>query len=1166
MKFGFQSLTLLSFLLVVLATSLNAQTPTSGGIIGVVTDTSDAVVPGAIVKVQDNSKGSVQTTTTNAEGLYLFSFLMPGAYILTCTHPGFEEASRNVGIPLGPPVTLNIPLKIAGAKTTIEVTEQAPLFKAENGDVSATLTRQQISQVPNPGNDRTYIVQTAPGMIMDTDGGSGNFSNLGMPGTSNLFTLNGMNDDDLGANTNVNGALNLSLGANEIEEATVVSNGYSSQFGGAAGANVNYITKSGSNEFHGNAIYFWNGRVFNANDWINKANGVERPPDNANQWAASFGGPIRRDHLFFFLNTEGVRALLPIPAQVVIPSPQFADATIANIDALFGPSSASDAFYKNIFNLYSGAPGSNRAINGNFSDPLGCGPSFTGPNGLGTTVPCAVHFSTTEGRPSSQSLISGRVDWNIRDSDRAFLRLQYDNGHQATYTDPINPLFNIDSNQPAWQGQFVETHAFGPSAANQFLFAGWWQGKIFKPADLPQTLAAFPTGLDWFATHTFSMLGGLDNFFPAGRNATHFQFSDDLAKSVGNHKLGFGADFLRADVTVFSGDANSIGQLIPVTLDAFYQGGVDPAFLGGTDPKPDFTLLNQTFPAQESLRFAFYRLGFYVQDEWHLRSNLALTLSMRVEHQSNPICRQRCFARLTGPFESVSHDPDQPYNKALLVNQEQGLERLNNLLWSPRMAFAWQPFGVTHHTVLRGGIGIFFDPLPAALVNLVSDNPPVVNSFGIRADNLTPDETTSLFKDAAASNTAFLNGFAAGDTLAQIQATVRGFSPPGITIPGRKTFSPQYQKWSLEIQQAFGADTSATLGYYGNHGIHELVLNPSANAFGFGSFPANVCLSPPVPPCADPRFGQVYELNSFAVSNYNGVVASFEHRFTRWAQGLIQVNYMYGHGLDEVSDGSFGDFTSNGVVFPQDPNNVRGSYGPSEYDVRHSFNANYLWQVPIRAALRGRGSEFLVDGWQISGTLFARTGFPYTVVDANQASALNANNFFGFIYAVPAAALASPGSCGRGAAIPASPKPCLPPEILPGGALNPNALFVQSGCEIGFNSGIAGAAPPAPCVGGDAVQIAQGRNRFRGPGYFNTDFAVMKNTKLPRWEKAQLGIGFQFFNFFNHPNFGLPHNDISDPEFGQISYLESPPTTILGSGLGGDASPRMIQLKVQLQF
>jgi Carboxypeptidase regulatory-like domain len=1143
--------------------SLNAQTPTSGGITGVASDASGSIVPGVTVDARDNSKGSTQTTTTNADGLYRFSFLAPGTYILTFTHAGFEAATHKLEVPLGPPVTLNIRLEIAAARTTIHVTGEAPLINAENGDVSTTIGQRQISQVPNPGNDRTYIVQTAPGMIMNTDGGMGNFSNLGMPGTSNLFTLNGMNDNDLGGNTNVNGALNLSLGANEIEEATVVSNGYSSQFGGAAGANVNYITKSGTNQFHANAIYYWNGRVFNANDWINKATGTERPPDNANQWAASFGGPIGKDKLFFFFNTEGVRVLLPIPAQVVVPSPQFEAATIANIDAEFGPTSASDAFYKNIFSLYGGAPRASGALPGNFSDPLGCG-SFAGPDGLGTTAPCALHFSTTEGRPSDQLLFSGRVDWIARESDRAFLRVQYDNGHQATYTDPINPLFNIDSNQPSWQGQLIETHAFSSSTANQFLVAAWWQGKIFKPAHLSQTLATFPTALDWFSTHTFNNLGGLDNFFPAGRNAMHFQFSDDLAKSVGNHKLGFGVDFLRADVTVFSGDANSIGQLIPLTLDAFYQGGVDPEFLAHTGPNHDFTLLNQTFPANPSLRFAFYRLGLYAQDEWHVRSNLALTLSLRLEHQSNPICRRRCFARLTGPFESVSHDPDQPYSQALLVNQQQSFESLNNLLWSPRLAFAWQPFGVSHSTVLRGGVGIFFDPLPASLVNLTAANPPVVNAFTLSGDNLTPNETTSLFKDAAASNTAFLDGFDAGQTLAQIRETVPGFSPPGIIIPGGKTFSPQYQKWSLEIQQAFGASTSATLGYYGNHGIHELVLNPSANAFGFDSFPGNFCSSPPVPPCADPRFSQVYEMNTFAVSNYNGMLASFEHRFTHLAQGLIQANYMYGRGLDEVSDGSIGDFTPQGVIFPQDPHNVRGSYGPSEYDIRHSFNASYLWEVPVRAALQGRGSEFLVDGWQLTGTLFVRSGFPYTVVDASQASALNANNFFGFIYAVPVAAIGSTKSCGEGAAIPAAPKPCLPPQVLPTDVPNPDALFVQSGCETGFNAGIAGAAPA--CAGGRAVEIAQGRNRFRGPSYFNTDFAVMKNTKLPRWERGQLGIGFQFFNLFNHPNFGLPNNDISNPQFGRISYMESPPTSILGSGLGGDASPRMIQLKVQLQF
>ena len=185
-----------------------------------------------------------------------------------------------------------------------------------------------------------------------------------------MFTVNGMTYTDIGANVNMSSATDLLLGMNEVQEATVVSNGYSGQFGVLAGANVNYITKSGGNEFHGNALYFWNGRALNANDWINNATGVPRPFDNANQWAGSIGGPIKKDKLFFFFDTEGLRLLVP-PAtqQVVLPSPQFEAATIANIDSKFGPTSASDAFYKQIFALYNGAPGANRPEPGDSLPP-----------------------------------------------------------------------------------------------------------------------------------------------------------------------------------------------------------------------------------------------------------------------------------------------------------------------------------------------------------------------------------------------------------------------------------------------------------------------------------------------------------------------------------------------------------------------------------------------------------------------------------------------------------------------------------------------------------------------------------------------------------------------------------------------------------------------------
>ena len=347
-----------------------------------------------------------------------------------------------------------------------------------------------------------------------------------------------------------------------------------------------------------------------------------------------------------------------------------------------------------------------------------------------------------------------------------------------------------------------------------------------------------------------------------------------------------------------------------------------------------------------------------------------------------------------------------------------------------------------------------------ALRRFYLTNPPLFNHFAIQNDNIAPNETTSLFKDAANSNAEFLSGFAAGESFSEIQAKVNGFSPPALTSPDRLLKSPQYQKWSLEVQQAFGAATSMSIGYFGNHGLHELIQNQSANAFGFGTLPPGECTSPPVPPCADPRFGEVTQLTTAGVSNYNGMVVSFQHRFTGWSQGIFQANYTYGHAFDEVSNGGLFQFAFGSSVFPQDPNNFRGSYGSADYDVRHSFNANYVWEVPVRAALRGHGPDYLVKGWQISGTIFARTGFPYTVIDNAESFNLNTNNFFGPIYAVPVGPLAAfvRGRCGHSSG-PASLSTASTSSrwVHP----NPNALFVQTSCETGFNAGTC-RAHPAP--------------------------------------------------------------------------------------------------------
>src|SRR5882724_471644 len=463
------SLTIL-FLILILGptTQLVAQSVTSGDIVGVVTDPSGAVLASANVTLKNRENGRTQAQSTNSRGAYRFSLLPPGRYTVSVTSAGFHNADATAIVTIGQAATINIALELGEATSTVEVTSDAQLLQTDNADVSTSFSETQISQVPNPGNDLSYIAQTAPGVVQNTQGGSGNFSAYGLPATSNLFTLNGQNENDPFLNLNNSGATNLLLGNNDVREATVVTNGYSGEYGTLAGANVNYVTKSGSNSFHGNALYWWNGSTLNANSYFNNQSGAPRPFDNANQWAASFGGPIRKNKTFFFVDTEGLRFVLPTSTNVRIPSPQFQTATLAN---LASASPASVPFYTSVFNLYQNAPGAGRATP---LSNLGCN-GFTDANsGLGITQPCSLAFTSTVGQLSTEYLITARVDQNIGNNDRLFGHFRTDHGSQATLTDAISPLFNLGSTQPQYEGQLEETHTLGANAVNQFIASGQW--------------------------------------------------------------------------------------------------------------------------------------------------------------------------------------------------------------------------------------------------------------------------------------------------------------------------------------------------------------------------------------------------------------------------------------------------------------------------------------------------------------------------------------------------------------------------------------------------------------------------------------------------------------------------------------------------------------------
>lgn len=1125
------------------APALRAQTTTTGGIAGVVTDPSGASVPGATVTLTDMQRGGNQTTSTNKDGEYRFELLPPGSYTVAVSSTGFKTASTTVAVPVGQISSANFQMELGQAAQSVIVTEAAPLLQVEGGNVASTISEKQAENIPNPGNDLTYMAQIAPGSVMNTAGGGlGNFSSFGISAVSNLFTINGMDDNDPFLSLNNSGATNLTLGQNEVQEVSVVTNGYSGQYAGLAGANVNYVTRSGGNQFHGRATWYWNGSALNANPWFANASGTPRSFVNANQYGGDIGGPIVHDKLFFYFNAEGLYLLIPTSVEAEVPSSAFESAVQTNINSTFGAGSQISKFYSTMFNLYNGAPGVSRATN---SIPNGdCDPSFVGFQGFGAGKPCGLSFFSNISNGTHENLQAGRVDWNLATNDRIFMRVQHDLGQQATVTDPINPLFNVGSNQPEWQGQIQETHTFSSSAVNQFVLSGQWYSAIFGVANPSATAAAFPTTV-LFNSGQFSDVGGIDFDFPQGRRVSQAQVSDDFSWTRGRQTWKFGVKFRRNWVSNTDYSIFSTGLLVPVTQMSF--------FLGGTDGN---SIMEQAFPTSPEQPFAIYSIGGYVEDDIRMSQNLTLNLSFRLDHPSNPVCFNNCFARPVTQFPGLSTSATTPYNQLMATGLNTMLPGLTTVEPQPRFGFAWQPhiWGM-QNTVIRGGVGVFYDAFPGALLDGFSENPPLDPTFTVSGSPTallsSPSDPASLFAAAAASNSAFQSGFHNGASFASLSAAVPGFSAPSLASSQNNPIVPQYQKWSLGVEHQFGSRTSLSVEYVGNHGIHIYTQNSGINGCDLkGTFPS-------LPACnafsgagVNPSFLEVNYAQSNGISNYNGVTAAFTHRY---ASGLVQFNYTWSHALDSVSNSgipadafsniAFGA-TNTSVVFPENPANTKEfNYGNADYDIRHQLTMNYVWELPLKKYLFfGHGPDRLVRGWDVNGDMFLRTALPYTVVNAAQSASLQAGGYGSQSFTVDVFG----NQLANG-----------------GNSFNCAAEFSgtpQPGRSVCLNPGDFNAATAA-----DQSTFGNiGRNTFRGPNYWNTDFSLMKHTKIT--ERTEVVLGAQFFNVFNHPNFEAPVADVSNPRFGQIINTVSSPTTIFGSVLGANASPRLVQFKLQFMF
>jgi hypothetical protein len=1134
-----------------------AQGETTSAISGGVADETGSGIPEATVTVVSEENGQRRSLKTDGAGRFTFPQLKPGTYAVEASAPQFHSQRKSaVTAALGRTETVNFTLGIQSIREDITVTSEAAPLNTQNPNTSSTLAARALEDLPNPGGDLTYPLQFAAGAVINTAGssndfvgGANGFGNVefnGLPALANGFIVDGLETNDPLTNLNSGLSTNLVLGLNSIAEVTVNTLSYAVDQGRYGASQVNYVTKSGTNRLHGNLYELWNGARLNAADFFTNATpGNRKPRSTVNHFGGSLGGPIRRDKLFFFFDSEWMRIALPVISTITVPTPQLESYILQQLpvggrDVLTGAAFPAQPqlipFYRQLFSLYNSTSGSPVSV-------LGCPFTNSGATGAGNPPNgdgCAARRTVSQSSADREQVQTARVDYNIDSNNMAWYRFQSDTGLQAAYTDPINPLFNAVSPQPLYSFASGYTHVFSSHLVNYFNPAFSWYESLFGPSSLTATLAAFPIVLEGAGgSAPFSPLGGLDNTWIQGRRASRFFINDNLAWSVGPHELRFGTNTRIVRLNDFDFGEGTVPTVAYTDLPQFIYGVASTA--------------TTTFPVADSQPFNFLNLEWYAQDTWKITKQLTWTFGIRATHNSNPLNPHLALARLPASFDSISHNVNEPLSALIQTHVGNLFDSTPLATWQPRTAVAWE---IRSRTVLRSGFGLFSDLLPGSIADLIGVNPPYVNTFRggllgtVGGVGIAPGVAGSAVDATVAAYQSFLHGFATGElSCASPQASPAACLPPvSITaIPDGKLRAPYFMQWSFALEHQFGVSTDLRAQYVGTRAVDQ----PYTTQVNGYQTVCTGCFAPfayDAPP--DPRFGTVTQLSTGANSHYNGLQLTAEKRLSHGVQ--LQANYTWSRCIDTVSNGGFLPFSAGGILSPI-PGDLARDRGPCDYDIRHNLTANYVYQLPwkVHNSVLARA----VNGWQVSGTVFFHSGVPFSVLSAPYSAGGNGIvNGSGpqFASIVPGVPVYAHGSI---------------PGVTQAGTiqwLNPDAF--------------ASAVDPSTgaCTGGDRPQTCQfgnlGRNALRGPDFVWSDLYLTK--WLPLSEHVKLRIDAQFFNIFNHPNFSLPSNVIAgipgnhstQTGFGALTSTTSPPTGLLGVGLGGDSSPRMIAFQARLEF
>jgi hypothetical protein len=1149
-------LAILLMLTAINAKTLRAQSDTSSALTGSINDETGAVVPNATVKATEVSTGAARTARSNAEGRFLFAQVNPGTYQILVEAEGFAPAqSQPSTVAVGQTIAVNFTLKPAATSQTIEVTAKTGLLSLENPNTSTTLEAAAIEKLPNPGQDLTYIAQFAQGALMNTAGSSndakaaGGYGNVefnGLPATSNGYVLDGYDTNDPWLGLNIGLSTNLVIGLDAVQEATVNTNSFSVDQGRYAVAQVNYFTKSGTNAFHGDAYEIWNGSLFNAEDYFLHANDtadsvVKKPRSTVNEFGVSAGWPIRKDRLFFFGHYEGIRIALPLVSQITLPPPAYQQYVLGQLatggtDPVTGltlPAQPAEIpFYQKMFSLLPASGGSPVPI-------VGC-PLGTDGDG------CASQRQASLNNSDGENLIVVKIDHTINSNNSVWYRFQQDTGLQAAYTDPLNSVFNSYSPQPQRTLVTGYTHVFSSNIVNQFNPGTSWYSSIFEPNHYSQVLETFPIVLASGSDSVpFTTIGGNDNTYPQGRKVTQWQINDNLTWTHEKHTWKFGVNTRRLDVSNYDLGEGTAPTVTFNDLAEFTYGFAYTA--------------SQSFPVSLKERVSAGNLEYYAMDAYKPTAKTTITYGMRVTWNTNVTSARGLFSREAGSFLDSSHETDQPLDKVVLGNMHDLFAETPLFVYQPRVSFAYQ---LMRTTAIHGGFGGFNDIIPMQIADLAAMNAPndptFVGGIGgqVGGTGIAPGVPGSAVDAAVGANASFQTIFRSGGDPCGGSQPAAPTCPLAVsldTFPGGTLKTPYYYQYNLGIEQQMGTRGSLRTDFVGTRGLHEpfqMQLN------GYQTV-CNGCFAPfPYQQPLDQRFGNVTEFRTDANSSYAGLQIAYVQQ---WRGFTLHGNYTFSHCLDEVSNGGLLAFSTQGLMSPL-PGELNRQYASCDYDVRHNVSAYGLYQVPFHSDHALLRQAF--EGWSISETAILHSGLPFSVLSqpyiASGNGVFQANGASTIQFNAPAYASRIPGA------------PMYQKSSVAGVTVAGTKQWLNPGAFVSVVDPTTGA-----CVGGDSPANCQfgssGRNSVRGPHYTNSDVYISKT--FPVKEGITFRLDVQMFNAFDHPNFALPSEveagvpGVSVPaRFGTLESTISPPTGLLGVGLGGDSSPRMIAFQGRIEF